>query len=675
MGHNELTGDTEGRSVDAGSVVFDRYQLEERIGVGGMGVVWRATDLLLHQPVALKRVSLAGVDDQHAQLARDRALREARLAARLRAHRHVVAIYDVRVDDGDVWLVLEYLPSRSLAQVVDKRGPLSPGEVARIGAQVADALAVAHAAGIEHRDVTPGNVLITDDGTARLTDFGISHLAGDIQLTQTGVISGTFAYLAPEVARIGKSSPASDVFSLGSTLYFALEGQPPFGAADNALELLRIVSVGIIRPPTAAGELTPLLLRLLALDPATRPDAATARDQLTEFATQLNAPVPVSAATPQGVPPWAPRRPAPEPAPADLPTYGAPASLVAPPHEPGEPPPPGSGSPPDATGSPAPGSKRMWWLVAGAVLAVLALAGGLLIAFWPWVSGSSTAAPPPIGDPRTADPCSLLNTGSAQRFGQATMYPDFGYPQSCRIDIKTDGQAYVVLRATLDVGWPEPPDGTAERLGKLTIYRAVASGGMCDRTVVVDDQSRVYVRALAGGGATTDLCAVADVGTQSAVFALSGGSLPRREIIGPRNALIWLDTCTLLDQPTLAQVPGLDPTRRFAGVAGWLCIWGSNPAFTGEPTVKVAVDRTGPLSGQPVQIGGRSAQVFPGGDKDPGTCMVDLVQRSYTGTSGNSRVEVLEFTVFLGTQQPADAACRSATALVAAAAPKLPAPS
>ena len=199
-----------------GSVVFDRYRLEERIGAGGMGVVWRATDLLLDQPVALKRVPLAGLEDEQAELNRERALREARLAARLRHHRHVVAIYDVRIDDGAVWLVLEYLPSRSLAQILRERGPLDPVQAARIGAQVADALAAAHALGIQHRDVTPGNVLITDDGTAKLTDFGIAHLAGDTRLTQSGMISGTVVYLAPEVARTGKTSPASDVFSWGS---------------------------------------------------------------------------------------------------------------------------------------------------------------------------------------------------------------------------------------------------------------------------------------------------------------------------------------------------------------------------------------------------------------------------------------------------------------------------
>lgn len=266
------------------TVVFDRYRLQDQIGAGGMGVVWKATDQLLRQTVALKRVPLATLGIDQAQLTRDRALREARLAAQLRGQPHVVSVYDVLIEDDDIWLVMEYLPARSLSDIVTTDGPLDPGETARIGAAIADALAAGHALGIEHRDVTPGNVLISESDTIKLTDYGISHLAGDPRLTQTG-ITGTPAYMAPEVASHGESSPASDVFSLGSTLYFALEGQPPFGTDENSHKMLNIVGTGIIRQPTRAGPLQPLLLRLLTLDPATRPDAATARDMLTQLAT------------------------------------------------------------------------------------------------------------------------------------------------------------------------------------------------------------------------------------------------------------------------------------------------------------------------------------------------------------------------------------------------------
>ncbi len=324
-----------------------------------------------------------------------------------------------------------------------------------------------------------------------------------------------------------------------------------------------------------------------------------------------------------------------------------------------------------------------WW-VAAAMVALLALVGGLLVACGTsGLSGppATAPAPPPspIGDPRTADPCSLLNVDSAQRFGQATMVRDLGYPQECVIDIRTGGEGYVWLWATFEAASDQVSAGVVERSGELTISREVADAGSCERTVVLGDRSRVLVTAFAYQGTATDLCAVADAGTQTAVSALSSGSLPRRGTSDLPNALTGLDTCSLLDQSALGQVPGLDATRRRPGFAGWLCVWGEgdNPAFF-EPWVRVAVERKQPLSGQPVQIGGRSAQVTPGGsDNTPGTCVVELVQRSYTEASGDPRVnplrvEVLQFSISLGTQQSTDAACRSATALAEAAAPKLP---
>ena len=163
---------------------------------------------------------------------------------------------------------MQYFPSRSLAELLVERGRMPVPEVARIGAEVASALAAAHRAGIVHRDVKPANVLIAPDGTARITDFGIAHALGDVSLTTTGMVTGTPAYLAPEVARGGDASPASDVFSLGSTLYTALEGRPPFGASENAMALLHLVASGDVVPPQHAGDLAPLLLRMLTVDPA-----------------------------------------------------------------------------------------------------------------------------------------------------------------------------------------------------------------------------------------------------------------------------------------------------------------------------------------------------------------------------------------------------------------------
>jgi eukaryotic-like serine/threonine-protein kinase len=267
-------------------LVAGRYRLDRQIGTGAMGVVWQAHDERLDRTVALKELlMLPGLAEDEAETARARAMREGRIAARLQ-HPHAICVYDVALDRGTgvgdqivPWLVMEYLPSRSLATVLTEHGPLPPHEVAWIGYQVAAALAAAHQAGIVHRDVKPGNVLLGQDGTVKITDFGISRASWDATLTRTGVLSGTPAYFAPEVARGEQPGPASDVFSLGSMLYVAVEGKPPFGLDDNTLALLRTVAEGQVEPPRRAGPLAPLLMQLMADDPAARPsmpDAAAA---------------------------------------------------------------------------------------------------------------------------------------------------------------------------------------------------------------------------------------------------------------------------------------------------------------------------------------------------------------------------------------------------------------
>ena len=262
------------------TVLVGRYRLLQQIGAGGMGVVWRAFDERLGRDVAVKRLhTRAGLDPAEAEVWSHRAMREARITARLH-HPHAVPVFDVVEHDGQPCLVMQYFPSRSLAELLSERGRMPVPEVAQIGAEVASALAAAHRAGIVHRDVKPANVLIAADGTARITDFGIAHAIGDVSLTTTGMVTGTPAYLAPEVARGADASPASDVFSLGSTLYTALEGRPPFGASENAMALLHLVASGDVVPPQRAGALGPLLLHMLTVDPASRPSMGDVAAQL-----------------------------------------------------------------------------------------------------------------------------------------------------------------------------------------------------------------------------------------------------------------------------------------------------------------------------------------------------------------------------------------------------------
>ncbi|WP_214321129.1 serine/threonine-protein kinase [Nonomuraea sediminis] len=251
--------------------VAGRYRLEERIGSGGNGAVWRAVDEELGRVVAVKR-ALTG-DDRRATLLR----REARILARV-SHPNVVTVYDLVPDGGAWWLVMEYVPARSLAE----HGRLPPARVAEIGAQLARGLRAVHEAGVLHRDVKPGNVLLSDDGQAKLGDFGISRSPdGEITITDAGTVIGTPAYVAPEVANGADPSPASDVFSLGATLFAAVEGRSPYGASGSPMAALRRAMAGRVERASHAGALTPVLVELLRRDPARRPTLADAERLLT----------------------------------------------------------------------------------------------------------------------------------------------------------------------------------------------------------------------------------------------------------------------------------------------------------------------------------------------------------------------------------------------------------
>ncbi|GIZ96326.1 hypothetical protein TTY48_09380 [Tsukamurella sp. TY48] len=269
-------------------LVAGRYRLTSKIGGGGMGAVWLARDERLDRDVAAKQViSTEGLTDEQADELRRRALHEGRIAARLQ-HRNAISMYDVAIDRGEPWLVMEYLPSRSLAQVLHMTGSMPDRQVAQIGAQVADALIEAHEAGITHRDIKPGNILIANrgraSGTVKLSDFGIARIKDESPASQSGVITGTPAYFAPEVARGGEPSEASDLYSLGATLYTALEGTPPFGVDEDSMSLLHKVARGKIDPPKHTGPLTAVILDMLQPSPTKRPSLEAARDRLAEVA-------------------------------------------------------------------------------------------------------------------------------------------------------------------------------------------------------------------------------------------------------------------------------------------------------------------------------------------------------------------------------------------------------
>ncbi|OLF19065.1 hypothetical protein BU204_03755 [Actinophytocola xanthii] len=279
-------------------MIAGRYRLQEQVGNGAMGVVWKAKDERLGRVVAVKRLLVRyALSDSTAEETRRRAMREARIAARLQ-HRNAIAMFDVAEHDGDPCLIMEFLPSRSLSAVLAERGALPPEEVAKIGAQAAAALAAAHAVGIVHRDIKPGNILLADNGTVKITDFGISRALDDSTVTTQTGIAGTPAYLAPEIARGEDPTRASDVFSLGSTLYHAVEGRPPFGTNSNPLALLHAVASGNVPPPRNAGPLGGTLTALMRTDPSTRPTMQEAVTALAAAPDTAPLPAPTGPVTP-----------------------------------------------------------------------------------------------------------------------------------------------------------------------------------------------------------------------------------------------------------------------------------------------------------------------------------------------------------------------------------------
>ncbi|WP_051732189.1 serine/threonine-protein kinase [Kitasatospora phosalacinea] len=308
-----------------GQLIDGRFELVSRLGGGGMGLVWRARDALLEREVALKEVrppdpAVLDADPAAAYELRERVLREARALARLQ-HPNVVTIHHI-VDNAELahpWLVMELVSGGSLHDRI-RRGPLAPQEAARIGRGLLAALTAAHAAGIQHRDVKPGNVLLRADGTPVLTDFGIAALSESTGLTATGALIGSPEYIAPERIRGQEGGPASDLWSLGMTLYVAVEGHHPLRRANSIATLAAILDQPL-PPPVRCGALGPTLLALLARDPAERPDAARL-DRLLAAAeqgvdgtlggspafspTETNSPIPYSRTETDGVLPHAP---------------------------------------------------------------------------------------------------------------------------------------------------------------------------------------------------------------------------------------------------------------------------------------------------------------------------------------------------------------------------------
>ncbi|WP_143446157.1 serine/threonine-protein kinase [Kibdelosporangium aridum] len=584
-----------------GDVVDGRYQLEDARGSGSGGVVWTAFDRKLKRLVALKRPhAIASQGD------RLRFRREAETAAQVH-HPNAISIFDT-VDGDECWLVMEYSPAQSLDKVLAAGGPMAPERVARIGMQVAAALTAVHARGIVHRDVKPGNILVDDDDFAKLTDFGISIWRAVTQ-TDIGTISGTPAYAAPEVAEGRPASEASDVFSLGATLFAAVEGSPPFGTGEPD-EVLERVRRGDILPVTKAGPLAPLLSEMLAPRPGQRPTADEVRLRLKELVGDWEAPLPAVHAVPARTPFW----------------------------------------------------RRPLYLAAAATVLVGAAAVFALVDSQPEPNRVAASNPSLIGDERTANPCALLDRKELAQFGPAELHTAYGNFNRCDVLVNVGGRETVDVEVQLVTRKSHPVRGEP-----FEIVEVPSDSSECDRTIPVDDKYSVRVTAKVPDP-PTNLCAIADVAAKTAESTLRQGPLPRRATPFPAESLANVDACQLLDDAALATLPGMDRSSAVPGFGSWACKWYS---LVSRTEVSLRYDQHAaqePINGEPARLGDHDA--FVKLDTDSSTSCTISVPHQPANRPQRTTVDVLVLTV-KGPQAGAEY-CASAKTLTTSAASKLP---
>ncbi len=260
--------------------VGGRYRLSAELGSGAMGTVWSGYDDVLQRRVAIKELKVPpGVPEQEARDLRERIMREARALGGL-SHPNVITVFDVVLDDGQPVVVLELVPSRNLATMIGENGALTAAQAAVVGFATAGGLRAAHRSGITHRDVKPGNVLIADDGRVKLTDFGIARNAADAPMTSVGLVLGSPAYIAPEVAAGQPVTPAADLWGLGATLFAAVEGRPPYDVHGDPVSTITEVVDGEVPRPRGSGPVVDVIVALMVKDPARRMPLDEVRQRL-----------------------------------------------------------------------------------------------------------------------------------------------------------------------------------------------------------------------------------------------------------------------------------------------------------------------------------------------------------------------------------------------------------
>jgi hypothetical protein len=616
--------------VDVGQLISGRYRLVEQIGSGGMGVVWRAHDEKLDQTVALKQAQL------NSPTAQRRLRREARIAAGI-THPNVVTFLGV-VDGegGELWLVMEYVPSRSLSELLDGGQTLSVRQVRAIGRQLAGALEALHAQGIMHRDVKPGNVLITESGLVKLTDFGISRsVAGDETATETVGAGGTPGYLAPEIANGGEPTPASDVFSLGATLFAGIEGGSPFGG-DNPYVMLRRAAAAEIASSKRAEELTPVLASLMRPEPAERPTAAGARELLEAAMPGTDEDtVPVASLVPR-------RR------------------------------------------------RRRGILAAATVMVAVTVVAVVLVIVVPERAATKTAAPPPspqsatsadavpskadlsTADVRAADPCGLVDPSAYSTLGDSAVDPAYGNFDRCDVVIQRPGGQTVdaMVEWVLPPASGGPPQGQPVKSSGFDVVRAPAADRQCDRTLLLPKNYQLAITVKVDAKDTVDLCPIADTMTAGASKMLAATGIPRRTAPFAADSLARMNACALLDTPSLSKMSKVDSPKVSPGFGNWACKWDSTDS---DNSVFVVFDQGQPPTtqddGREVKLSGHSAFVLTD-DYASNTCQARVVDRLFTNGNGDQVAETALVVVY--GKGPSSGLCGPATQLAGVVAAKLP---
>ncbi len=317
----------EGSDADQVRQIGGRYTLSGLLGAGAMGTVWSAFDEVLQRRVAVKELKVPpGVPSHEAAEARERIMREARALGGL-SHPNIITVFDVVDVDGEPMVVMELVPSRNLATMIGEHGTLSVSQAAVVGFATAGGLRAAHRSGITHRDVKPGNVLIADDGRVKLTDFGIARNVADAPMTSAGLVLGSPAYIAPEVAMGKAVTPAADLWGLGATLFAAVEGRPPYDVNGDPVATITEVVDGEVPRMRGSGPVADVISALMRKEPDARMPLEEVRQRLRPLIEDPDDPVyPGSPDAPTigagiAVPTPAPRaeRTGPRPAPAPLP--------------------------------------------------------------------------------------------------------------------------------------------------------------------------------------------------------------------------------------------------------------------------------------------------------------------------------------------------------------------